>query len=421
MKGVLVVPQVGLYGWNTYATEGRRNNSLPHGLISIATEMNRRGHKVCLVDCRKYGGLNRAVGEILSQGPEFVGIGAMTVDFGIACDLFREIKRLAPHVTTILGGVHATVAPQDATPVEAIDFIVQGEGEWTLPEMAAANFVGYPRVVQGECPDLDALLPIDRELTAYAAGELMHGGGWNTRYPYLTVMSGRGCPHKCAFCWPVSFNLFGPKVRMRSVSHVIGELKFLYRNYKPAFVDFIDDNFTMKPGWVREFITQYKAAGLVGPALNAATRADTALAHPDLFEALRDIGLESVNVGFESGSDRILTLLDKGVTADQNRAAGKLFKGLGLKIIANVMFGFPGETPSETMATLTMLKEMEADYPSPAYFTPYPGCALHERYGKDLLTKNWSELNRHATAPKLAGVDYAAIQTLLRTELRGGL
>jgi len=419
MKGVLVIPAIALCGWDSYHRAGRRHNSLPHGLVSIATQMRRAGHAVDIVDLRQYKGMNEAVKAVLDLKPEFVGCGAMTVDWQILVQLFRSIKSIAPHITTVAGGVHASVAPQDAIDESTIDYIVTGEGEWTLTSMADNYFVGYDRVTRGEIPDLELLLPIDRELVDYRNGELMHGTSWNTRAPYVTVMTARGCPYKCAFCWPVSPTLFGPKVRQRSIGHVMSELGDLARRYKPAFVDFIDDMFMMSPDWTDAFIEQYpKRVGAV--PFNIATRVDwiTRAGAYDTLRKLKALGLESVNVGFESGCQRHLDFLGKGTTVEQNRYAGWVLKELGLKIIANVMFGIPGETPTETMETIKLLKDIEADYPSPAYFTPYPGCALHETHGKDLITTDYAKLNRHANDPKIRGVDYGPIRAIIQAELR---
>lgn len=414
MKGVLVAPNVATYGWGNYYTDGRRNNSLPHGLLSLATELNRCGHDVKIVDMRRHPNLSSASQEILSHDPVFVGCGAMTVDFGIAKDLFADIRSRSPKITTIMGGVHATVATEDAAKDPNADYILTGEGELTLTEMVESNFVGYGRITKGVPPDLDYLLPIDRELVDYRGGELMHGGGWNSRFPYVTVMVGRGCPFKCAFCWPVSDTMFSG-VRQRSVEHLMWELAFLKRRYKPAFVDFIDDLFMLRREWVEQFLTEYpRVMGDV--PFNIALRVDSIIRGEDQLARLKEIGLESVNCGFESGSDKELELMRKGNTAGDNREAGKILNKLGLKIIANVMFGFPGSTSEDVLATCKMLKEMNADYPSPAFFTPYPGCALHEKYKDLLLVKDYKELNRHATAPKLKGVDYTTINAILKEE-----
>ncbi len=413
MKGVLVAAQVAMHGWDGYQKEGRRNNSLPHGLLSIATEMRRAGHDVSVVDLRQYPGWPEALHAILDGRPEFVGCGPMTVDFGIALQLFEQVKTQSPEVTTVCGGVHATVATKDAEDSQFIDYIVKGEAEWTMTAMADACFVGYQRVTQGESPDLDALLPIDRELVSYRDGELMHGASWNSAYPYVTVMVGRGCPFKCSFCWPVSDSLFGKKPRIRSVAHVMWELKDLMRRYKPAYIEFIDDLFTLSRDWMHEFVSAYPDVCVETP-FNIASRADTIVRWPGMFELLRTIGLDTVNVGLESGCQRHLDFLGKRTTVEMNYEAVKILKGLGLKIIGNIIHGIPGETPSETVETVKLAKLV--DFYSPAFLTPYPGCVLHEEYGKDLLPTDYAEMHRHATNAKMKGVDYDSIRAVLAGE-----
>lgn len=415
MKGVLVVPNVTMQGWGCYAREGRRHNALPHGLLSIATEAIRGGHEVRIVDLRQFSCMDTAVREVLIRDPEFVGCGAMTVDFNVMCDVFKVVKRRAPHVTTIAGGVHVSIVPGDAERVKEIDYVVTGEAEWTLPKMLDDCFVGYPRVVRGECPDLDALLPINRELMDYRGGELMHGAAWNSSYPYVTVMVGRGCPAHCSFCWPVSETLFGRKIRIRSVTHVMWELKDLMRRYAPAYIEFIDDLFTIRPSWVEEFVRAYpKVCGTI--PFNVASRADIVARHPEMFAALRGIGLDTANVGLESGCQRHLDYLKKGTTVEQNYEACRVLKALGVKIVGNIIHGLPGETPSETMETVRLVKDGKVDFYSPSFLTPYPGCELHETLGKDFALTDYAAMDRHATSEKIKGVDYATIKAVLKAE-----
>lgn len=415
MKGVLVVPNVALHGWGIYHMPGRRHNSLPHGLLSVATEMRRGGHDVSILDLRQRSCMENAVRDILAVSPEFVGCGPMTVDFGIALTLFENLKERAPEITTVMGGVHASVSPRDAEASPHVDYIVTGEAEWTLSDMADKCFVGFGRVTKGEPPALDTLLPIDRELVDYRDGELTRGGAWNSVYPYVTVMVGRGCPFHCSFCAPVSTTMFGPKARLRPVAHVMWELSDLMRRYKPAYIEFIDDLFTLKDIWVAEFLAAYPRVCIETP-FNVASRADTIVRSPAMFAKLRAIGLDTVNVGLESGCQRHLDFLGKRTTVAQNYEACKILKGLGLKIVGNIIHGIPGETPRETMETVALVKDGGVDYYSPSYLTPYPGCALREEYGKDFLPGDYKDMHRHATNAKMKGVDYGAIHAILKGE-----
>lgn len=402
-----------MHGWDSYHKEGRRHNSLPHGLLSIATEMRRAGHEITICDFRQYKGPMTVAKAVMRQRPEFVGCGAMTVDFGIACQFFDNIKDLAPEITTVIGGVHASICPEDAEKHKSIDYIVTGEAEWTLTAMADECFVGCKRVTAGESPDLDMLLPINRELVDYRDGELMHGAAWNSSYPYVTIMVGRGCPHKCNFCWPVSDTMFGKRVRQRSVQHVMWELKDLMRRYHPRYIEFIDDLLLIRKEWVDEFIGQYPHVSVDIP-FNVAARADIICKRGDHIAALRDIGLDTMNVGLESGCQRHLDFLGKGVTVEQNWEAVEILKGLGIKIVGNIIHGIPEETPSETLETVRLAKE--CDFYSPSYLTPYPGCALYEEYGKKLLPTDYAKMHRHATNAKIEGVDYETIERVLKAE-----
>ncbi len=414
MKGVLVVPNVSMQGWNRYDREGRRNNSLPHGLLSIATELQRAGHEIAIVDLRQHRNWSEAIRAILDHQPIFVGVGPMTVDFPVALELFERIKSVASEITTVMGGVHATIRPDDALESRYVDFVVTGEAEWTLQMMVDDLFVGYKRLVKGIPPDLDALLPINRELVDYKGGELMHGAAWNSKYPYVTMMVGRGCPFKCTFCAPVSETLFGKSPRLRSVSHVMLELKDMLRRYQPAYIEFIDDLFTLRKLWVAEFLDSYPYV-CEGIPFNVASRADAIADNPAMFSALKKIGLDTVNVGLESGCQRHLDFLGKNTTVEQNVEACKILRGLGIKVVGNIIHGIPGETASETLETVKLIQQ-HVDFYSPSFLTPYPGCDLHETLGDELVITDYAKMNRHATTPKIKDVPYDAIKAILASE-----
>lgn len=422
MRIVLVNPMLTLAGWDSYRKAGqpgmgtRELCSLPHGLLHIATELNRIGHACAVVDLRSCVDMQDALDKVIRHRPDVVGCGAMTVDFTHLVTLFAHLKEQFPQATTIAGGVHVSVATDQAAKHECIDYIVTGEAEWTLAKMLDANFVGFPRIVHGTPVDVDLLLPIDRELMDYRNGELMNGCSWGAEAPYVTVITSRGCPYRCRFCAPVSETMFG-EVRQRSVSHVIDECRWLQWRYGARYFEFIDDYFTHRPEYVEEFCAGWET-WLGKTPFNVATRADTIVKHEGMFVRMKEVGLHTVNVGFESGSDYVLKFLGKGTTSDLNREAGAILNRLGVKIMANVIFGVPDESLSDSWATITMVREMNADYVSAAYFTPYPGCELHEQYKDDLVSEETATLDRHATRPKLKSVDYTALQALINTELK---
>lgn len=405
MRIVLVNPMVTIPGWNSYYSGRREGCSLPHGLLSMATVLQENDHDAAVWDLRQYSCMGEVVDLLRMMGtPDAVGVGAMSVDFGVAGEFLTAVKQRIPSAVTVMGGVHATLFPEEVP--AAADFVIRGEGEITLLDMADAGFEGFERIQWSQIPKLDELPFIDRGLVDYEGGEL-RTSFWKGRTPYITMMAGRGCPYKCAFCHPVSQRVFR-RTLQRPVEHVVAEMQELAERYDAAYFDFIDDTFTIHMPWVADFCEQYRAADLGIPFV-IASRADTVVKQPQLFEWLRDAGCDTVSIGFESGNDRILKLLRKGTTRAINLKAARILRKLGLQIVANIMYGVPTETPQEARDTMSMIREIRPDVCSTAFFTPYPGCDLAEEYAHLSLVTDYADMHRYPNKPKVAGVDYEAL------------
>jgi radical SAM superfamily enzyme YgiQ (UPF0313 family) len=146
----------------------------------------------------------------------------------------------------------------------------------------------------------------------------------------------------------------------------------------------------------------------------AAGRADGICHHPDIVKRLVDVGWKLVSVGFESGSQRILDLIKKGTTVEQNLEAAKIVKATGAKLYGNYMLGLPWETKEDIDMTAKMVDEIGAEMPSWAFFTPYPGCELGEKCikeGLSLLDRN--NYNRCPSGKKVKNVDYNYINRIV--------
>ena len=157
----------------------------------------------------------------------------------------------------------------------------------------------------------------------------------------------------------------------------------------------------------------------------APSRADTERRWPELFAALvRETGWSTVSIGFESGSDRVLRILNKECTEDDNDFAIGLLNRLGddleregrepPRFWANVMLGVPGETREDALRTMRMLRRMRRVLPSISFYAPYPGSALGHQLiaeGRSLMTR--ADYHRFPSDEKVAGVDYGFYRDLL--------
>ncbi len=230
--------------------------------------------------------------------------------------------------------------------------------------------------------------------------------------------------HNCSFCYPAELNHF-QKLRRRSVGNVIGELNWIEEKWGPiGSVVFHDSEFLMQRPWLEEFIERYPRETKRWPFW-ASARADMICQWPDLVEAMvRQANWHTLSVGFESGSDRVLKLLNKGTTRAQNDQAIELINRIGddlLKegkmptvIYANIMLAIPGEEREDAFETIRMAGQVKRSIPSMAFYSPYPGHVISDRLraeGKSL--DRGKDYMRFPDKPKVAGVDYQFYWDLL--------
>jgi anaerobic magnesium-protoporphyrin IX monomethyl ester cyclase len=291
--------------------------------------------------------------------------------------------------------------------IPGIDVIVSGEGEETFTEILDRIERGekLEKVYFGTHPDLDSLPPIDRDLFD-ASEEMKNPFMAVTRPPFITLMVGRGCPFKCSFCQPAERMVFGNKVRMRSVESVINELDMLYKRFRFNSFMVHDDLFTYNSKWIYKFCDEYEKLGIKKKYI-CQSRADIICNNEPMIKRMRESGLEMVLIGIESGSQRILDFLKKEVTVEQNLKAAEICKKYGIKIFANYMFGVPTETKEDVQATIKMMRKIDPEFHSPAFFTPHPGSELYEYCkARNLSLIKEHEVDRSPKAPKIKGIDY---------------
>src|SRR3990172_3983848 len=410
MQATLIFPGITTCGWNCF---GRINNSeanfIPYGLGYIAAYAKSKGHSVDALDLRKLSGWEEFEREIKKRSPGVYGISSMTVDFGVALEAMQRIKQTDKASTVILGGVHATVAPDDVIDIKEIDHIIKGEGEISFAELLTKLERGdkADRIITGIMPKIDTLPYPDRELFDFRNGELKMPWLSHMPAPFVSIIASRGCPYQCTFCQPAERAVFGGKARIRSVEGIIEELKHLRDRYDFKSLLIHDDLFAFNPKWVEKFCKAYRENGF-DQIFTCQVRSDFIVKNSTVVENMAKSGLSCFMIGFESGSQRVLNFIKKGTTVEMNREAVELCKRYGIKIFANYMFGIPTETPEEVFKTVDFIRWAKPEYPSPSFFTPHPGSKLYDYCMEhDLsLIKSYRSYARNPTEPKIKGIDY---------------
>jgi radical SAM superfamily enzyme YgiQ (UPF0313 family) len=412
----MIYPGIAGRGFNCLS-QGMDAGWVSHGLASISAAARAQGYDCDLIDLRALRDWDHFREEFARRMPDVVALTMMSVDYNPVKQALAIVREIKPDAITIVGGPHVTLALQDSLNMPNVDYLVTNEGEVSFPKLLQAIDEGRrpaQKVIRGETPDLDAIPFADRDLF------LNEWRKWGYTLnspevpfvdelpgPFVTIIAGRGCVYNCSFCKPGEDHIFGKRVRRRSVDNVLEELRLLRDTYHFASFMFHDDCLTEDRQWVAEFCRRYKAEGFTQPFF-CQSRADIISLHEDMVAVMADAGLKGYFIGFESGNKRVLNFLRKGTTPERNREAARVCRKYGLAIWANYMLGIPTETKEEVMDTVNMMREIDPDYYSPAFFTPHPGTDLYDycvEHDLSLIT-DYDSYRRNPTEPKIKGQDY---------------
>ena len=170
--------------------------------------------------------------------------------------------------------------------------------------------------------------------------------------------------------------MWGKTVRNRDISDVVAEIEHVHDRYKVNDFYIVDDTFSIKKSRVLEFCERMKGKDLTWSCLTRVNTVDEELVH-----SMKEAGCRMVKVGLESGSERVLGLMNKKIKKEDTRKAARLFRENGLSWMAYFIVGTPGETIEEVNETLSFIEEIEPTFISFSNFTPYPGTEFYRQMG----------------------------------------
>jgi anaerobic magnesium-protoporphyrin IX monomethyl ester cyclase len=217
---------------------------------------------------------------------------------------------------------------------------------------------------------------------------------WHERHGFysMNLASTRGCPYHCNWC---AKPIYGQRYATRRPQAVAQEIAWLRREFAPDHLWMVDDVFGLKPGWVEEFAAAIADQGTPLP-FRCLMRADQVTA--GVARALASAGCRMLWMGAESGSQKVLDAMEKGLRVDDIRTASRLLKAEGIKVGFFLQFGYPGETWSDIEATLQLTRELEPADIGVSVSYPLPGTRFYERVQQQLGTKqNWIDSNDLST------------------------
>jgi len=292
--------------------------------------------------------------------------------------------------------------------VEGADFVIIGEAEQTLLELVGhlksgdntfSGIQGLAYIDDGDIVkttgrpvlrDLDSL-PLPAwdlvEIERYKETWIKSAG-----YFSLNMSTTRGCPFKCNWC---AKPIYGNRYNSRSPENVIKEIKLLKEQYKIDHIWFCDDIFGLKPGWIKEIAALLEKEH-ISIRFKIQSRADL-LVEEDLVTALAKAGCEIAWIGAESGSQKILDAMDKGITVEQISKATLLMKEAGIKPSFFIQFGYPGEQKEDIKLTIDMINKLLPFEIGISVSYPLPGTLFYEKVKADLKKKtNWTDSDEMA-------------------------
>ncbi|HNW92209.1 MAG TPA: radical SAM protein, partial [bacterium] len=401
-----------------------RPNYPPLSLAYLAGSARAAGHAVSIVDA-KFEPLTLAqtVARVLSQQPAVVGITAMTHEITRATEVAVALKQAQPALVIIIGGVHATfLARETLQEFPAFDYAVIGEGEETLVTLLAALAPGgAPTTVPNLALRRDdgiiltpaAPPPADLDALAPPAFDL-----W-PRLPVYHLNTARGCPYRCIFC----AQAHGHVLRMHSAERVAAMFGGLVEQYRPERVYFVDETFGLDRARAYRILDLFREHRL-GERCPwwAATRVDRA--EYEFLRALKDAGCFLIQFGIESGSERVLQTLGKGIAKTTVRTAVANARRARLRIEGLFIVGHPHETRAEIDETLAFINELNPDLLALGIMVPYPGTELAAMIargegGYRLLDRSWEAFNKQLG--KALELEHVTRRELELAQLRGYL
>ncbi|MBU0957630.1 MAG: B12-binding domain-containing radical SAM protein [Nanoarchaeota archaeon] len=373
----------------------------PLGLAYLAAYAEEKGHEVKVIDSEAEGYGYEDINKIAKKfEPDLVGMSTYCTTLNKAYRVAENLKKIID-VKVVLGGAQATLEPEKTLSNKNIDFVIYGEGEKSLGELMEVlngdvkefskvkglvykNSKGEIKVNKKRelIKDLDEIpLPARHHFPM----NLYHSSANLRGKRTLNIMTSRGCPYQCTYC--AGSLIFGTNFRFVSTDKVIEEIKQMRDEYKIDSIQFYDETFTVNRKRVIELCDK-----MIKDKLNLTWSCFTRvnLVDKELLKKMKDAGCYLIFYGFESGVQRLLNMINKGITLEQSLKAVKMTHEVGIETWGSFILGLPSETKEETKETIEFALKLNPTFIQFPIAIPFPGTKMHEQalqHGK--LKEDW--------------------------------
>jgi len=371
---------------------------VPLGILYISAWLEQHGYDNEVFDST-FSSFDNLCARLLDQRPQVIGMytNLMTKLNVLRIIRFIKSREELQHTKVILGGPEVRNHAVNFLEHGA-DFIVFGEGEQTMLEL-----VQYLEgTFTGTLTDIEGISYIDKEKgflqnrertklksvdvlpfpNRYKVNLSLYFDAWKGRHgtSAISVSTMRGCPYSCKWC---SRAVYGQSYRRRSPQKVVDEIAYIKEHYNVDSIWFVDDVFTVSHQWLETFTEEITRRNVVMP-FECITRADRM--NEDVIINLKKSGCFRVWIGAESGSQKIIDLMDRRVEVEQVQQMIQLARKHGLQAGTFIMVGYPGETKEDIYATVQHLKNADPDLFTITVAYPIKGTPLYAEVESRFVT-----------------------------------
>jgi radical SAM superfamily enzyme YgiQ (UPF0313 family) len=436
MKVLFIHPPWGdIYG--KFKSAARVGNRYPPlGICYLSSVLKKGGHTTKIVDAEiESKNINDIIFDINKFKPDLIGFTSTTPLFS-ATKKMAERMKMRMDIPIVIGGPHVTVLPDGIITSDGpFDFAICGEGEGPMLKLVncLSNDKNTLNEIKGliykdrngkvvrnmlisHIKEIDTIPWPDREslmLDRYNWG--VPGRGIKR---FTTLMTDRGCPFSCTFC--SAHTVMGKKMRYRNITDVVDEIDYLVNKLKITHISFVDDTLTLNRTRVIQ-MCQEVIKRKISFTWEGWTRANTI--DDELVQMMRRAGFVRVSFGIESGSEKILEKIKKGVKLNDIVSGYRIMKKYGVETRGSVMLGHPYETRETINETLQFIKDLkDCDQMYINIATPYPGTKLYHQAitgegGLMLLERDFSKYSRYGNA--VISVNDLSPEDLVKLQRKG--
>lgn len=388
---------------NTFVKVG--SPSYPNITLAVLAAELSNNHEVQILDLDVFPEpLKKLVHYIGEFQPDYVATTAKTPYFNQAIKVMEIVKSAKDKIITMIGGVHPTTFPEETINTPSVDIVVCGEGEDIIREVAdgipLSDIKGIHYKGENGKPVKNSPRDLFDDLdqrpfpvwTGYDLSKYVNSRLSSRKNPCGFFETSRGCPYQCCYC---NKNIFGSKIRYKSIERVIEEIKHcLQIGFQE--LHFIDDSFTQKLDRAKGICEEISKNGLIFPwSLFNGVRVDRV--DLEFFQMARKAGCWQVAFGVESGAQNILDGVGKKTKLSQIRQAIGDAKKAGLDTFGFFMLGLLEETEESMEKTIKFSKSLPFDMVKFVIAVPYPGTKFYQELmaQKRIKTTDWSKYLCH--------------------------